>query len=39
MDFLVTANTKDFENVLELFKLDRGTRLQLKSNKDIKDLL
>jgi hypothetical protein len=39
MDFLVTANAKDFENVLELFKLDRGTKLQLKSNKDIKDLL
>jgi rRNA-processing protein FCF1 len=28
MDFLVTANTKDFENVLELFRLDRGTKLQ-----------
>jgi hypothetical protein len=39
MDFLVTANTKDFENVLELFRLDRGTKLQLKSNKDIKDFL
>jgi hypothetical protein len=39
MDFLVTDNTNDFEKPLELFKIKRGTKLQLLNNKDIKNLL
>jgi hypothetical protein len=39
MDFLVTANKDDFEKPLELFKKERSTRLELRSNRDIKDFL
>jgi hypothetical protein len=35
MDFLATANTADFEKPLERFKIERGTKLELKSNEDI----
>jgi hypothetical protein len=39
MDFLVTDNRDDFEKPLELFKKERSMRLELRSNRDIKDFL
>jgi hypothetical protein len=39
MDFLVTANRDDFEKPLELFKKEKSTRLELRSNRDIVDFL
>jgi hypothetical protein len=39
MDYLITADIHDFKKSLELFKIKRGTKLQLKDNVDINDLL
>ena len=39
MDFLVTRNIDDFKKPLELFKVERGTKLQIKDNKDFEELL
>lgn len=39
MDYLVTGDTDDFNNPLELFRMKRGTKLQIKDNTDFKRLL
>jgi hypothetical protein len=39
MDFLVTANTNDFEKPLELFMKEKVTKLQIKNNADFEKLL
>ena len=39
IDFLVTDDIDDFEKPLELFRKERGTKLELRSNGDIKDFL
>lgn len=39
MDYLVTGNTNDFKKPLELFKIERGTKLQVKNNTDFEKLL
>jgi predicted nucleic acid-binding protein len=39
MDYLVTDNTDDFGKPLELFKVERGTKLQIIHNIDLEKLL
>lgn len=39
MDFLVTENIDDFEKPLKLFKMERGTKLQLRNITDFEKLL
>jgi hypothetical protein len=39
MDFLVTENIDDFEKPLKLFKMERGTQLQLRNITDFEKML
>jgi hypothetical protein len=39
MDFLVTENIDDFEKPLKLFKMEKGTKLQLRNITDFEKLL
>jgi hypothetical protein len=39
MDFLVTENIDDFEKPLKLFKMERGTKLQLRNITDFEKML
>jgi hypothetical protein len=39
MDYLITRNIEDFVKPLELFKIERGTKLELRSNKDFEKWL
>jgi hypothetical protein len=39
MDFLVTEKIDDFEKPLKLFKMERGTQLQLRNITDFEKML
>jgi hypothetical protein len=39
MDFLVTENIDDIEKPLKLFKMERGTKLQLRNITDFEKML
>jgi hypothetical protein len=39
MDYLITGNVDDFVRPLEIFRMDRATKLQIKNNTDFEGLL